>query len=108
MSNDHNQRYRQIELLCSIDIEQTPYSLHAHAIPENVEIGPGDTIIVHDAPTNIAFGETYTGERRATLYRASTAQRIWTQFTSMFDIGELYEVGFNPVAEAACFSSLKV
>ncbi|HQT38139.1 MAG TPA: hypothetical protein PK231_01855 [Acidocella sp.] len=100
--------YQIIDVLCSIDIEQTPYSLHAHAIPENIEIGPGDTIIVHDAPTNIAFGECYTGERRATLYRASALQRLWTEFTSIFDIGELYEVGFNPVAEAACFSSLKV
>ncbi|MDE8348921.1 MAG: hypothetical protein POG74_05475 [Acidocella sp.] len=100
--------YQIIDVLCSIDIEQSPYSLHAHAIPENIDIGPGDTIIVHDAPTNIAFGERYTGERRATLYRASALQRLWTEFVSIFDIGELYEVGFSPVAEAACFSSLKV
>jgi hypothetical protein len=99
--------YEVIELLCSIDIEQTAFSFHAHQIPENVEIGAGDTIIVHDAPTGIAFGESYTGERRATLYRAGPWGRIWTQITSMLDLGELYEVGFNPVADAAKFSSPK-
>lgn len=99
--------YEVIELLCSIDIEQTPFSFHAHQIPENVEVGPGDMIIVHNAVSDIGFGETYTGERRATLYRASTWQRIWTQISSILDIGELYEVGFNPVADAAKFSTLK-
>ena len=39
-------KYREIELLCSIDIEQTPESFHAHAIPEDIEICPGDQIIV--------------------------------------------------------------
>jgi hypothetical protein len=99
--------YEVIELLCSIDIEQTPFSFHAHQLPENVIIGPGDTIIVHDAPSGVEFGETYTGERRATLYRASPWQKFWTQITSMLDLGELYEVGFNPVADAAKFSNLK-
>lgn len=99
--------YEVIELLCSIDIEHTASSFHAHQIPENIEINAGDTIIVHDALAGIGFGEHYIGERRATLYRASTWGRIWTQITSMLDLGELYEVGFNPVAEAAKYSNLK-
>jgi hypothetical protein len=93
-------KYREIELLCSIDIEQTPESFHAHAIPENVEIGPGDQIIVHDAPSTIGFGEKYTGTRKATLIRATALQRLWTEFSSIFEVGELFEVGFQPIADA--------
>jgi hypothetical protein len=99
-------RYREIELLCSIDIEQTAESFHAHAIPEDVEIGPGDRIQVHDAPAGIGFGETYTGTRKATLTRASTLDRIWTRLRSIFEIAELYEVGFLPVAEAPQISAM--
>jgi hypothetical protein len=91
---------RQIELLCSIDIEQTQESFHAHAIPEGVEIRPGDIVTVHDAPENIEFGGHYIGERRGTLIRANALVRLWTQFSSIFEIGELYEVGFLPASEA--------
>jgi len=91
---------RVIELLCSIDIEQTAESFHAHAIPEDVEIGPGDVVTVYDAPSEIGFGEHYIGERRGTLLRANVFQRLWTQFSSIFEIGELYEVGFLPADEA--------
>jgi hypothetical protein len=85
---------------CSIDIEQTAESFHAHAIPEDVEIGPGDTVQVHGVPYEIAFGEIFTGECRATLVRANVFQRAWTVFTSIFEIGELYEVGFSPASDA--------
>ncbi|HQT66914.1 MAG TPA: hypothetical protein PLI12_08300 [Acetobacteraceae bacterium] len=86
---------RTIELLCSIDIEQTVESFHAHAIPEDVEIGPGDVVMVHDAPSVIGFGEKLTGQRHATLTRAGFFDRIWTEFSSIFEIAELYEVGFQ-------------
>jgi len=85
---------------CSIDIEQTAESFHAHAIPEDVEIGPGDTVQVHGVPYEIAFGEMFSGECRATLVRANVFQRAWTVFTSIFEIGELYEVGFSPASDA--------
>jgi hypothetical protein len=90
---------REIAVLCSIDIEQTPESFHAHAIPEGVEIGPGDVVTLHDAP-DVAFGEHFQGERTATLVRANVFVRLWTQFSSIFEIGELYEVGFSPASEA--------
>jgi hypothetical protein len=91
---------RTIDLVCAIDIEQTAESFHAHAIPEDIEINAGDTIFVHDAPAGIGFGECYTGERRATLRRANFLIRLWTEITSIFEIFELYEVGFQPIADA--------
>jgi hypothetical protein len=88
---------RPIELTAEIDIEQTWESFHAHAIPEGVEIYPGDTVLVHGAPTDIAFGEHYVGSRRATLWRANALVRAWTMMTGIFAISELYEVGFQPI-----------
>ena len=85
-----------VELICLLDLEQTPESLHAHAIPEGAEPGPGDVITVHDAPAGIGFGERYTGQRRATLRRAGRARRLWTKLSSIFELAELYEVGFCP------------
>jgi hypothetical protein len=90
---------RTVELTCDIDIEQTWESFHAHAIPDGAEIGPGDVVIVHDAPGAIGFGETYAGQRRATLIRANPLVRFWTEFSSIFEITELYEVGFQPIEQ---------
>lgn len=91
---------REVELLCSIDIEQTPESLHAHAIPEDVEIRPGDVVLVHDMPTGIDFGTRLTCARRATLRRAGPIERWWVEFRSILEITELYEVGFMPLVDA--------
>jgi hypothetical protein len=85
-----------IPLICMIDIEQTAESFHAHAIPEGAEPGPGDEILVHDAPAGIGFGETYTGQRRATLIRANALTRFLTQLRSFIELTELFEVGFQP------------
>jgi hypothetical protein len=90
---------QRIDLRCLIDFEQTPESLHAHAIPQDVEIWPGDEILLHDAPAMVGFGERLTGECGATLLRAGPIERAWTQFRSLFEIGELYEVGFQPLED---------
>jgi hypothetical protein len=90
---------RAIELTADIDIEQTWESFHAHAIPDGADIRPGDTVLVHDAPTDIGFGERYVGKRRATLWRANALVRAWTMATGIFAISELYEVGFSPIDE---------
>jgi hypothetical protein len=89
-----------VEVSCLVDIEQTPEFLHAHAIPEGIDIRPGDTVIVHDAPTHVDFGERLTVRCRATVYRANWLQRNWTQLTGLLEFAELYEVGFSPKEHA--------
>lgn len=84
-----------ISLRCEFDFEQTPESFHAHAIPDGAEINPGDWVVVHDAPA-LEFGEVFTGEGTATLYRAGPLRRAWTMFSSIFEMTELFEVGFQP------------
>ena len=48
---------RTIEIPCTVDIEQTTESLHAYVELHGIEVGPGDQVIVHDAPTSVDFGE---------------------------------------------------
>jgi hypothetical protein len=85
-----------VEVRCDIDIEQTPDSFHAYAIPDGVDIRPGDVVTVHDAPTGIGFGDRFTCVRTATVQRAGVLGRAWTELTALLELTELYEVGFQP------------
>jgi hypothetical protein len=87
---------KQICVHCFVDIEQTPESLHAHAIPEGIEIRPGDSVLVHGAPSRIGFGERIQLECSATVTRASIFGRFWTHLTAPLELVELFEVGFQP------------
>lgn len=85
-----------LEVICLVDIEQTHDSFHAHAVPDGIDIRPGDRVTVHDVPTDVAFGERIECVRRATVVRASLAERTWTRMSGLFGLTELYEVGFAP------------
>ena len=85
-----------VEVECDVDIEQTPLSFHAHAVPDGIDIRPGDSVQVHGAPSSIAFGAAVTCRCPATVTRAGVLTRWWTEFTAMFELTELYEVGFLP------------
>ena len=89
-------RRQVFEVPCTVTIEHSADSLHAHVdIDAEVEIRPGDEVLVHDAPTDIAFGETLVVTRTATVIRASARERVWTQFAGHFEMTELYEVSFT-------------
>jgi hypothetical protein len=88
-----------LEVGCDVDIEQTQHSFHAHAVPDGVDIQPGDQVVVHDAPT-VAFGEHVVCRRAATVIKAGLLRRMWTEFSQIFGLTELYEVGFQPIAES--------
>ncbi len=87
---------RIVALTCDIDIEQSWESLHAHAIPEGIDIEAGDIIIVHDT-AGALNAALYIGQRNATLIRAGFWRRHWTRFRSVFELTELFEVGFQPI-----------
>lgn len=87
---------RTVEVPCTVEIEQTPESLHAHAVPEGIEIRPGDVVLVHGAPAEIGFGERIRVQARATVVRAGPLRRLWTRLAAMGELTELYEVGFSP------------
>jgi hypothetical protein len=86
---------RETTVPCTIDLEQSPDSLHAYVDLDGIVVGPGDEVIVHDAPTSIAFGEHSIIERTATVRRAGPLQRLWAHIEGYLELTELYEVSFS-------------
>ena len=78
-----------------VDIEQTPDSLHAHVVPEGIEIQPGDKVLVHGAPSHVAFGDRMSLRCSATVVRATALGRLWAQVSGLLEFTALYEVGFE-------------
>jgi hypothetical protein len=87
---------RQFDVPCTIDLENTPESLHAYVDIGTVEIRPGDRVLVHNAPSHIAFGERRVIESTATIIRAGGLSRLATRIAAYLELTELYEVGFQP------------
>ena len=81
---------------CTIDIEHTSESLHAHVeLDGDIEINPGDEVTCMMRPRSVPFGEHIVVRRRATVVRAGAFERMWTRIAGYFELTELYEVGFS-------------
>ncbi len=87
---------RTVQIEADVDIEKTAQSFHAHAVPDGVDIRPGDVVVVHGVPTDIGFGERILLRCPATVTQAGPILRLWTELAAMFELTELYEVGFLP------------
>jgi hypothetical protein len=86
----------RFEAPCTIEIEHSAESLHAHVTLEgDVLIEPGDEVLVHDAPTDVPYGQTVVVERTATVRRAGVLERVWTKLAGNFELTELYDVSFT-------------
>lgn len=96
MSNAPLSRRRSIDVPCTIEIEHTADSLHAHVELDGVEVEPGDEVIVHSAPVDVPFGQRIVVRRTATVVRAGAIERAWTKLLAYLELTELYEVGFSP------------
>ncbi len=96
MNLDPAKSRRAMTVPCTIDVEQTSRSLHAHVALEGIEVEPGDIVTVHDAPGDVVFGARVWCKRSATVIRANRLQRMWARLASNFILAELFEVGFLP------------
>lgn len=82
---------------CRIEVQQSSDHFHAHVDLEgDVEIQPGDQVLVHGDPIMVDFGESIVLHRHATVKRAGVLRRAWTRFAGHFEMAELYEVSFTP------------
>jgi hypothetical protein len=88
-------RREVVEVTCTVDIEHSTESLHAYVDLEGIEVGPGDKVTVHDAPTAVPFGERIVVQRRATVVRANGVDRLWAKVAGYLELTELYEVSFS-------------
>lgn len=81
---------------CTIEIENTFESLHAHVrFDDGTTVHPGDEVMVHGKPIEVPYGEQQVFRRRATVKRASAIERLWTKATGDFDMMELCEFSFS-------------
>ncbi|MDZ4842165.1 MAG: hypothetical protein SH859_08490 [Hyphomicrobium aestuarii] len=85
-----------IDVPCSIEIERSGDTLHAHVSLQGIEVDCGDEVLIHAAPTTIEFGGKLTTMSRATVIKAGPFRRWRTRMQSYFALTELYEVGFQP------------
>ncbi len=92
----HKGEPRRFDVGCTIEIEQTGESLHAHvSLDGDVEIRPGDEVTIHGAPVRVAFGDTINLRRTATVVRAGTFKRLMTHVAGYLELTELYDVSFS-------------
>jgi hypothetical protein len=85
-----------VEVPCTVEVEHTAASLHAHVALDGIAVGPGDSVHVHDAPIAVGFGERIVCERRATVVTAGPLKRALTRLSAFLELTELYEVSFTP------------
>jgi hypothetical protein len=88
---------RTISTHCTIEIEHSEHSLHAHVELDGAPaLHPGDRVRVLGAPIRVTFGERLVLRREATIVRARWFERAWARFASNLELSELYEVSFSP------------
>jgi hypothetical protein len=80
---------------CTVDIEITPDSVHAWVELDGIEVGPGDTVIIENAPATLPFGTQHFYHRRAVVVRAGPLERLRARLAGYLELTELYEVGFS-------------
>jgi hypothetical protein len=80
---------------CTVEIAHTSYDFYAHVELEDNSIEPGDQVLVHNAPTDIRYGDRLKVDRQATISRATWLSRFWTKFIARFELATLYEVSFS-------------
>ena len=87
---------KSFDVPCTVEIEQTSETLHAHVVLDgNIEIGPGDEVTVHDAPTSVPFGERLVVRRTATVVRGGLLGKMRARIEGYLELTELYEVSFS-------------
>jgi hypothetical protein len=89
-------RRHAFDVACTIEIENTFDSLHAHVdLDGDVAVGPGDEVRVHGDPIRVPFGEKVVLRRQATVTKAGALDRMLTKLAARLELTELYEVSFS-------------
>lgn len=84
------------EVDCTIEIENTFESLHAHVdLHGAAPVEAGDSVLVHGDPIRVPYGQKITLKRRATITRAGAIERFFTALAARLELTELYEVSFS-------------
>jgi hypothetical protein len=96
MNNAWRGSPKSFDVPCTVEIEQTSETLHAHVVLDgDIQIQPGDEVRVHNAPTYVAFGERLVVRRTATVLRGGPVDRLRARLEGYLELTELYEVSFS-------------
>lgn len=89
-------RGRQFDVPCTIEVENTFDSLHAHvSLDDGTEVEAGDEVLVHGDPIRVPYGHKAVFNRTATVTRAGAVERMLTKLAARLELTELYEVSFS-------------
>jgi uncharacterized Zn finger protein len=92
-------RRRRFDVPCTVEVSHTFESLHAHVdLDGDIEIEPGDEVLVHGKPIEVPYGEVHTERRMATVTKATIFERLWTRATGDLEFMELCEFSFSEEA----------
>ncbi len=80
---------------CTVTVIHSNESLEAHVDLQGVQVSAGDQVLVHGAPTDIAFGEQVMCRRTATIIRGGWLDRVWAHWRGAIEITELYDLSFT-------------
>jgi F420-0:gamma-glutamyl ligase-like protein len=61
----------------------------------DIDIRPGDQVLVHGDPVRVAFGQKISERRQASVARARWLARAWTRVVAGLAFMELYDVSFT-------------
>jgi hypothetical protein len=87
---------RSFEVLCTVRVSHTFEELSAHVeLDGDVQVEPGDSVLVHGTEINPPYGEVQTERRKATVTRASWVERTWIRLTGDLDCLSLLDVSFS-------------
>ena len=87
---------RHFEWPCTVEVEHTADSLHAHVeLDYGFDAEPGDEIQLVDAPRFVPLGAKFSVRGKAIVTRASAWERAWTRLVGYLELTELYDVSFS-------------
>lgn len=87
---------KSFDVPCTVEIEQTSETLHAHVVLDgDIDIRPGDQVRVHDAPAGVEFGQRLVVRRTATIVRGGPLDRLRARIEGYLELTDLYEVSFS-------------
>ena len=86
---------KTLDVPCTIEIENTWESLHAHVELDGVEVEPGDEVHVHGGEIVVPYGERTTLHRMATVTKAAAPERLWIKMTGDLEFMALLEYSFS-------------
>lgn len=86
---------RSFEVPCTVRVSNTFKDLSAHVeLDGELEIHPGDRVLVHGSAIHPPYGEVQVERRSATVTRATWLGRAWTRLVGSLECLSLLDVSF--------------